>query len=73
MEIEVQKPKVCFVIGPIGDEGSEDRLNADWLFEEIVEPVMAQYEDFRVDRADKLPQPGLIDAQVINLLLRRSW
>jgi hypothetical protein len=61
--------KVCFVIGPIGSEGSEDRLEADWLLEEIIEPVMVNHPEFKVQRADKLAQPGLIDAQVINLLL----
>lgn len=61
--------KICFVIGPIGDDDSPERIHADWLLEEIVEPVFAALEDFRVERADKLAQPGLIDAQVINKLL----
>jgi hypothetical protein len=37
--------------------------------EQIIEPVMADHPDFKVQRADKLSQPGLIDAQVINALL----
>jgi hypothetical protein len=63
------RSKLCFVIGPIGDENSDVRIHADWLLELIIEPVMADFPDFRVQRADKLPQPGLIDAQVINGLL----
>jgi hypothetical protein len=63
------KSKLCFVIGPIGDEDSDIRVHADWLLELIIEPVMSNFTDFRVERADKLPQPGLIDAQVINRLL----
>jgi hypothetical protein len=61
--------KLCFVIGPIGDEGTDARIHADWLLEGIIEPVMAQFTDFIVKRADRDPRPGLIDAQMINDLL----
>ena len=63
------KSKLCFVIGPIGDEGSDACIHPDWLLEMIIEPVMADFPEFKVQRADKLPQPGLIDAQVIDRLL----
>src|ERR1700761_1943065 len=61
--------KLCFVIGPIGDENTEARIHADWLLEGIIEPVMAEFPDFVVKRADHDPRPGLIDAQMINDLL----
>jgi hypothetical protein len=61
--------RLCFVVGPIGAEDSETRTHADWLLEEILRPVMAQFPDFRVKRADEDPRPGLIDAQLINDLL----
>jgi hypothetical protein len=61
--------KLCFVIGPIGDEGDERRIHADWLLEGIIEPVMAEFHGFVVKRADHDPRPGLIDAQMINDLL----
>lgn len=61
--------KLCFVIGPIGDPDSEPRIHADWLLEGIIEPVMAEFSDFAVKRADQDPRPGLIDAQMINDLL----
>jgi hypothetical protein len=48
------KSKLCFVIGPIGDENSDIRIHADWLLEQIIEPVMADHPDFKVQRADKL-------------------
>jgi hypothetical protein len=63
------KSKLCFVIGPLGDENTDIRIHADWLLELIIEPVMADFPEFKVQRADKLPQPGLIDAQVIDRLL----
>ena len=60
---------LCFVIGPIGDPETEPRIHADWLLEGIIEPVMKQFTGFTVKRADHDPQPGLIDAQLINDLL----
>jgi hypothetical protein len=59
----------CFVVGPIGAADSEVRVHADWLLEEIINPVMADFTEFVVHRADKLSQPGLIDTQVITHLL----
>lgn len=64
-----RKQKLCFVVGPIGADDTDVRVHADWLLEEIVQPVMAKYESFVVKRADQDPRPGLIDAQMINDLL----
>jgi hypothetical protein len=61
--------KLCFVVGPIGDEGSEFRIHADWLLEEIIKPVLANFPDFDVKRTDNDARPGLIDVQMINDLL----
>src|SRR5712672_3484705 len=61
--------KLCFVIGPIGKPGSEPRVHADWLLNGIIKPVMEQFPNFTVKRADEDPRPGLIDAQMINDLL----
>jgi hypothetical protein len=61
--------KICFVVGPIGDADSETRIHADWFLEEIVEPVMREFQNFSVVRSDKISQPGMIDAQVIQHLL----
>ena len=58
-----------FVVGPIGAEDSDFRIHADWVLEEIVNPTMLKCPDFAVSRADKLMQPGLIDSQVITMLL----
>jgi len=61
--------KLCFVVGPIGDEGSEFRIHADWLLEGIIKPVLANFPDFHVKRADQDTRPGLIDVHMINDLL----
>jgi hypothetical protein len=63
------KSKLCFVVSPIGAEDSEERIHADWLLDLIIKPVMADFPDYRVKRADEDPRPGLIDAQMINDLL----
>lgn len=64
-----QQPKLCFVIGPIGDEDSEQRIHADWLYTGIILPVFEKHlSDFAVDRADKIPTPGMVSSQIINRL-----
>lgn len=61
----------CFVVSPIGAEGSEEREHADWLFNDIISPVLKdEYKGrFNVVRSDKIHTPGMIDAQIINHLL----
>jgi hypothetical protein len=65
------KKKSCFVVCPIGDEGSTTRRHADWLFHEIIEHVLKTdfAGQFNLIRADKIDQPGMIDAQIISHLL----
>jgi hypothetical protein len=60
--------KVCFVIGPIGPPSSEVRAAADDFINYIVAPcvVGTGYDD--PIRADRLPEPGRITSQVIELL-----
>jgi hypothetical protein len=45
--------KNCFVVGPIGAADSTERIHADWVLEEIINPVMAEFP-FAVHRSDKL-------------------
>jgi hypothetical protein len=63
------KMKLCFVIGPIGEPETDERTHADWLLDGIIRPVMNDYSQFLVKRADQDARPGLIDTQVINDLL----
>lgn len=62
-------PKCCFVVSQIGAEDSPERIHADWFLEAVVEPTFEKLGGFKVERADKLSHPGLIDAQVIQRLL----
>jgi hypothetical protein len=64
------KEKICFVIGPIGAEGSPERNGADWLLEMIIKPVL-EFPPFqyKVIRGDSVTEPGLITDQVISLAM----
>ncbi|MDW9584433.1 hypothetical protein GOB17_33730 [Sinorhizobium meliloti] len=68
-----EKPelKKCFVVCPIGAVGSGTRAHADWLLHEIIEHVFDRYFPgrFEIVRADRIDEPGMIDAQIINHLL----
>lgn len=64
------KTKLCFVIGPLGVENSAARIHSDWLLEEIIRPTMMGFSEFQVIRSDEISDPGLIDAQIIKLLLK---
>lgn len=69
LEKSLPTPKLCFVIGPIGKEGSEPRIHADWVLNRIIKPAIAKSATFEVKRADQDPRPGLIDVQLITDLL----
>lgn len=59
--------KTCFLICPIGDEGSDIRKSADDLMDLIVVPALEKFE-FDVVRADKIPRPSLITTDIIQLV-----
>jgi hypothetical protein len=61
--------KTCFVIGPIGDEGSDIRRHADWVLDGIINPVLTAIGMPLGVRADRITSPGMIDSQVINNVL----
>jgi hypothetical protein len=61
--------KLCFVVSPIGQPGSESRKHADWVLDYIIKPEMVHYPEFEVRRADNDFRPGQIDVHMINDLL----
>jgi len=60
--------KVCFVICPIGAEGSATRKRSDDVLTHVLEPV-ADACGYKAIRADKIAKPGIITNQVIEMLL----
>lgn len=63
-----EKGKVCFIIAPIGDEGSDVRRRSDQVLKHIITPA-AKECDYEPIRADKISEPGMITSQVIQHLL----
>ncbi len=62
--------KKCFVIGPIGKEGSPERKDADWLLHDIIEPVLENDPfNYKVERADQIAEPGRITEQIIDAVI----
>ncbi len=57
----------CFVVSPIGDEGSETRTNADKLFRHIIKPVCDAC-DFDPIRVDQAIDAGSITQTIIDYL-----
>ena len=57
----------CFVVSPIGDEGSEIRANADKLLKYIINPV-CQICGFQVERVDQINDSDSITQTIIDKL-----
>lgn len=57
--------KKCFVIAPIGDDGSEIRNHSDTVLECLINPVIESLGFEPGKRADHLGEPGIITRQII--------
>lgn len=60
--------RVCFVIAPIGEEGSETRTRSDQVLNHIIVPA-AEECGYTAMRADQISEPGLITPQIIQHLV----
>ena len=58
--------KICFVICPIGEEGTGTRNRSDKVWNNIIKPATTGY---RIVRADKISVSGSITKQIIEYLL----
>lgn len=58
----------CFVISPIGAEGSDIRRRADQILKHVIGPA-ADSCGFDPIRADQISEPGLITTQVIQRII----
>jgi hypothetical protein len=61
--------KTCFVIAPIGTEGSDDRKHSDMVLEALIRRAL-ENEGYDVLRADQITKPGMISGQVVEYLLK---
>lgn len=57
----------CFVISPIGEEGSDIRQHADDLYEMVIGTALQKY-DFDIIRADRLSTIASITSEIIKLI-----
>ncbi|MEM8527731.1 MAG: hypothetical protein AAGG68_24025 [Bacteroidota bacterium] len=60
--------RTCFIISPIGDEGTEKREKADKVFNHIILPA-AKDIGLEAIRSDHVTIPGMINAQIIRHIL----
>jgi CheY-like chemotaxis protein len=60
--------KICFFIAPIGQENTEIRARSDQLFSYVIKPA-AKRLGYQAIRGDHIPQPGMINSQVIEHLV----
>jgi hypothetical protein len=61
--------KRCFVIAPIGEDGSEVRRRSDKVLRHVIEPAARACGYSQVLRSDKVDDPGLIGTQIVTHLL----
>ncbi len=57
--------KKCFVISPIGEEGSQVREHADTVFQYIIRPATRNL-GIKIFRADHMLEPGRISDQMFH-------
>jgi len=60
--------KNCFVISPIGKEGTETRIRADDVLAHIIKPAAEEF-DYNVIRADDIAGPGMITFDIVKHLI----
>lgn len=63
--------KVCFLIAPIGDDGTDQRKHSDMMLASFIERAM-EGSGYNVVRADRITDPGMISGQVIDYLLNSA-
>lgn len=59
------KKKKCFIITPIGDNGSEIRRHIDGIIDAALIPVLEEHFDYELEVAHRIDAPGNIPKQVI--------
>ena len=66
--MDSKEKKKCFIITPIGNEGSEIRKKADGIIDAVIEPVLNDL-DFDIQIPHKMNNPGSITTQIIDQIL----
>ena len=64
----LKREDTCFVICPIGEDGSDIRRNSDKVFQHIIKPA-AEANNLTALRSDHIGLPGMITHQIIQHIL----
>lgn len=68
MTEQVERRK-CFVVTPIGGDGTDTRRKAEGVIDAVIEPVLREVFGFEVSVAHRMPNPGSINKQLITRIL----
>lgn len=60
-----EKKKKCFIITPIGDDGTEIRRHIDGIIDAVLIPVLEEHFGYDLEVAHRIDAPGNIPKQVI--------
>ncbi len=63
-EVATDYHNACFIITPIGEEGSAERKHADTMLRHLISPVLEEHKLTPI-RADQIAKPGHITKQVV--------
>ena len=66
--MENKEKKRCFIITPIGNEGSDIRKKADGIINAVINPILDDL-DYEIFVPHKMNNPGSITSQVIDHIL----
>ncbi|MBS4539812.1 hypothetical protein GOQ27_15160 [Clostridium sp. D2Q-11] len=61
--------KKCFIITPIGGDGSEIRRKADGVINSVIKPILKEMGFTDIKAAHEITSPGSINKQVINRII----
>lgn len=65
--VSKQNKKTCFIVSPIGPEGTETRKLADDFLELLIEPALEKY-GFEVIRGDRIANSSAITSDIVRLV-----
>ncbi|MCS3655205.1 hypothetical protein GGQ08_003296 [Salinibacter ruber] len=65
---ETEGSGVCFMIAPIGSDGSSTRDRTENLLNHVIQPIVGEQLGFDVTVAHKIDRPGNITRQIMELL-----
>lgn len=68
----MKSKKSCFVISPIGEENSWQRDHSDLLLHSVIKPIIEGQLGYSVQRADEMPDAGMITDAIISALMQSS-